>query len=99
MIIPNFYIWKKIVAAFWFVKLFYVTFMTIRFGAMKFQFYVSLCVAVTVFPILCMFISKVIRDFLEVIDENLELIETIKYILEVFPEAVLIRSCHNSSKK
>ena len=46
-----------------------------------------------------MMITKVLLEFLNLINKNEELIRTIKHILQVFPEAVLIQTYDDKTKK
>ena len=46
-----------------------------------------------------MMIAKVLLEFLNLINKNEELIKTIKHILQVFPEAVLIQTYDEKKNK
>ena len=91
--------WKKIVLAHIIVIFTYAIRMKVMFNGIPGQFWVSITMSSAVYTVSAILISKQIKDMLLIIQENKELIKTIRTILEVFPEGVLIRSWDPNTKK
>ena len=51
------------------------------------------------YPVISMGFAKLMMKFIVILHKNQELIETIKHILEVFPEAVIIRGFDKEKEK
>ena len=62
-------------------------------------YYVGFIFVTWVYPLIVMMIAKVLLEFLVLLHKNEELIKTINYILQVFPEAVLIQAFDEESKE
>lgn len=91
--------YKRILFAYFVSKLGYLVMMRLKHGElMPFELIASTIATSVIFVCLVISASKVIRNFLKLIYENKELITTIKHILEVFPEAVLIKKVESKSE-
>lgn len=58
----------------------------------------SIVCVIILFPLANLFISRQIKEMILLVKENKELIETIKSIIQVFPEGVLIRALDEKTK-
>ena len=70
--------------------------MTIKHGAMYFQFYFAIMLMSMLGPIASLIVCKNIVDFLKLLQKYEKLLRMIKNILQVFPEGVIIRSINSS---
>ena len=76
--------------AFWLVNIYYVVQVHLNYGIRNLQFYVAIPIINLLYPVIWMILSKIIKGLLQLIQQNQELVDTIKNMLEVLPEGVII---------
>lgn len=98
MCIVHFIEFKRIIKSYIFSKFVYIFLMTMKHGKLTFEFYFVFVSTSIMFTVTSISVSTMIRHLLTLIYENKELVSSIKKILEVFPEAVLIKTIESDSK-
>jgi hypothetical protein len=90
--------WRKLIVAYWAQRIFYLIMAYQKYGnQLKFINFMYQAVVLMLYPILCILILKMILIFLVSVHHNKKLASSIKNILQVFPECVIIRGKdHNS---
>ena len=73
--------------------------MEYKFDNVPIILYIALFFTMILFPITCITVAEKIKEAVHALKTNLSLIHTIKAILEVFPEGVLIRSLDSLTKQ
>lgn len=91
--------WKRLVITHYVIVFMYVCVNIKLFGSIPFKLTVTLAVFLTIFTSSCASMAKIIKEMLHLLKENKELIHTIKTILQLFPEGVMIRSLDPISLK
>ena len=91
--------WKKIVAWFYFIMILYVTMVYLYFDEVPVSLYASVLFTWLIFPITLIFTSQKIKEMIVLLKTKKELIHTIRSILQVFPEGVIIRSVDPVTKQ
>mmetsp|Transcript_37766 Transcript_37766/g.43411 ORF Transcript_37766/g.43411 Transcript_37766/m.43411 type:complete len:190 (-) Transcript_37766:91-660(-) len=72
---------------------------TYKYGEVQVFFYIGTITSMIMFPLVCMIVSKIILGFMDMLYKNRQLTMTIKHILEIFPEAVLIQNFDEKTQK
>lgn len=86
------------ITLYWFVQV--CSFIVLHMKYVISVFYYPGFIFVTIFiPLVCMIIARLILEFLMMIHNNQELINTIKKILLIFPEGILIQTVDEKSGK
>lgn len=82
---------KKILITYIWVKVYYLVLMSWVYGILPVRIYFSILMMFLVVPMWVVIMTKQILDFMKILYKNKELIATIKHILQIFPEGVIIR--------
>lgn len=91
---------NRIVAYFWVQKVMFISLMHFRFGnQLSFFFYSSYVLFMLLYPVICLWVCKILLNLIVSNHKNSDLIQTIRYILQVFPESVIIRSPGDGASK
>jgi signal transduction histidine kinase len=91
--------WKRV--AFWYLvqKVSFVSIMYWRYGSKLSSMMMIMQLLITLlYPSLCVVICRIVINFLIVVNKNKELANSIKHILQIFPEWVVIRDRNVDSK-
>ena len=84
--------WKKAVISFYIVTWSYIILLNIFYTNIPFMLYASIVVVCILYPITWLIISQKFKEMIILLKSNRDLIHTIRSILQVFPEGVIIRS-------
>ena len=87
------------VLAFWSIQIYNFIQIHLTYSDISHFFYLSYAFAVISLPLIIMLMCRIVLGFILVIYNNQDLIATIKRILEVFPEAIIIQSIDRDSDK
>ena len=87
------------VLSFWFIQAYNFIMIHLTYSSISHFFYLSYLFTVISLPLVIMVISRIILGFILMIHNNQDLIKTIKRILEVFPEAIIIQSFDKDTSK
>ena len=85
-------VWKHVVGVYLLVQLTQFIAVHILFPKLNAFLYISMLVSVVLYITISMLIAKFVKNFLEAINENKQLVETIKNILQSLPEGVIIET-------
>ena len=91
--------WKKIVVWFYIVMIAYIIAMNLKYDDVSFTLYASIACSCFIFPTTLIFISQKIKEMIILLKTKKDLIHTIRSILQVFPEGVIIRSVDPVAKQ
>ena len=91
--------WKRMVLLFWIIMSYYMITTHIQYGARDFPFYFAMVCTNVLVPLIIMVIARIVLGFIQLIQKNQELVKTIKHILQVFPEGVIIQSYQETPSK
>lgn len=91
--------WKKVIIGFTIVQFLYIILVHIKFGSRELFFYCGLGSLILFFPVGSIGISNMVKDLILTVHENKELVNTIKNILQVLPESVIVQSLDSNSQK
>jgi signal transduction histidine kinase len=85
--------WKRLILTFWMHRVLHLYLMCSKYGSdVLFVNILAQVVMMFLFPVICILIWKVVLDFLIEADKNKIMADSIKCILQMFPEAVVIRN-------
>ena len=84
---------------FWFVQIYNFVLLHITYNDISMYFYMGYTFITLLLPLVSMIVARILLGFLVVIHNNSELIKTIKKILEVFPEGIVIQSLDKRSQE
>ena len=84
---------------FWSVQLYNFVLLHITYINISLYFYLGYTLITLLLPLVSMIVARILLGFLVVIHNNSELIKTIKKILEVFPEGIVIQSLDKRSQE
>ena len=84
---------------FYFVQLYNFVLLHITYNDISMYFYMGYTLITLLLPLVSMIVARILLGFLLVIHKNKELIKTIKKILKVFPEGIIIQSLDKTSKE
>ena len=84
---------------YWFVRISYIISVHLAYDKISVYFYPGFTFVTVLIPLVCMIIARLILTFLMMIHNNQELNKTIKKILLIFPEAILIQTINDNSGK
>ena len=90
---------EKIVITFWGVSLFFIISVTKTHDEVPLRLYLSFLFIWILFPMCCFFIAEKVKQIFVYMKENKDLIHTIRTILLLFPEGVIIRSIDPVTKE
>ena len=96
--IATWFHWKKMVLLFWSIQLYNFVMLHITYEYISTYFYCGYAIIVILLPLIWMVIARTLLGFILMIHNNHDLIETIKKILEVFPEGIIIQSLDKDSQ-
>ena len=85
------------ISLYWFVQISYIISVHLTYDKISVYFYPGFTFVTVLIPLVCMIIARLILAFLMMIHNNQELTKTIKKILLIFPEAILIQTVDNNS--
>ena len=91
--------WKRMIALYWFVQLWNFIMLHSTYSTINVYFYPGFIFITSLLPLVWMIIARLILAFLMMIHNNQELIKTIKKILLIFPEAILIQTVDEDSER
>ena len=91
--------WKKIVITFWGVSLFFIIAITETYQEVPLKLYLSFLFIWILFPMWWFFIAEKVKQIFVYMKANKDLIHTIRTILLLFPEGVIIRSIDPVTKE
>jgi len=91
--------WKRIVAANWWVMLTLLGWVQYTYGTVPFYLKLGSIYSAIIYTFVWINHSQQLKEHLKVLKENKDLIKTIKTILQIFPEGVIIRSLDPESLK
>ena len=84
---------------FWSVQVYNFVLLHITYNNISLYFYLGYTIITLLLPLVSMIVAHILLGFLVVIHNNSELIKTIKKILEVFPEGIVIQSLDKHSQE
>ena len=90
---------NKMVLAFWAIQIYNFVQIHLTYSNISTFFYLAYIFVVISLPVVTMVIARILLGFILIIHNNQELIKTIKKILEVFPEGIIIQSFDKVSNK
>ena len=90
--------WKKLIVVFWVIMLLLLILTTMKYDHVTIHLYVSILTICLMFPVTTMFYWIKFKQTILLVKTNKELTHTIRTILQVFPEGVIIRSLDDVSK-
>ena len=91
--------WRKVVLGFWGVSLFFVIAATETYDEVPLKLYLAFLFVAILFPMWCFFIAEKVKQIFVYMKINKDLIHTIRTILLLFPEGVIIRSIDPVTKE
>ena len=91
--------WKKLVGIIWISLLLLLVLVTKKYENVSLALYISIFMVWSMFSITTVFYWTKIKETILLIKTNKDLIHTIRSILQMFPEGVLIRSFDDTTKK
>ena len=91
--------WKKVVLTFWGVTLAFVIAATETYEEVPLKLYLAFLFVGILFPMCCFFIAEKVKQIFVYMKANKDLIHTIRTILLLFPEGVIIRSIDPVTKE
>ena len=91
--------WKKMIFIFIFVQICNFIGIHMIYSDIPLYFYCGFICLSVIYPWIVMMIAKVLLEFIHLIHKNEELVRIFKHILQVFPEAVLIQTYDEKTKK
>ena len=93
------FIGNNMIFMFYFVQLYNFVLLHITYNDISMYFYMGYTLITLLLPLVSMIVARILLGFLLVIHKNKELIKTIKKILKVFPEGIIIQSLDKTSKE
>ena len=91
--------WRRVVAWFYVVMIVYIILLNWYYNRISFTFYSSILITWAIFPVTLVFISQKIKEMIILLKTKRDLIHTIRSILQIFPEGVIIKSIDPVSKR
>ena len=91
--------WKKVVLTFWGITLAFVIAATETYEEVPLKLYLAFLFVGILFPMCCFFIAEKVKQIFVYMKANKDLIHTIRTILLLFPEGVIIRSIDPVTKE
>ena len=91
--------WKRMITLYWIIKGLNTIALVMKYNSkIVIYYYFGISLSAVAFPLIWMLISKIILGLFEQLQRNKKLIKSIKNILEVFPESVLIQSLDENTR-
>ena len=90
--------WRKLIYVFWIIMTLFLLFTYFKYDNVPIILYVSIWTLSVMFPVATMFYWVKLKETILLVKTNKELTHTIRTILQVFPEGVVIRSLDSISK-
>ena len=91
--------WKKLIIVFWITMSCLLIISTTKYENTPIVLYVAILTHSIMFPVATMFYWIKIKETILLVKTNKDLIHTIRMILQVFPEGVVIRSLDSNTKQ
>ena len=91
--------WRKVVLTFWGVSLVFIVAATETYDEVPLKLYLAFLYVWILFPMWCFFIAEKVKQIFVYMKINKDLIHTIRTILLLFPEGVIIRSIDPVTKE
>ena len=91
--------WKRMIVLFYILQIIYFVVLHLTYKNISVHFYPAFIFATILIPLVWMIIARIILAFLKLIHNNEELVKTIKKILQIFPEGILIQTLDQDSEK
>ena len=91
--------WRKLVAIIWVALIILLVLVSIKYSDVSLALYISIMMVWAMFASTTIFYWIKIKETILLIKTNRDLTHTIKAILQVFPEGVLIRSLDETARK
>ena len=91
--------WKKLIVVFWVTMTWLLVITTIKYDNVPIILYVSIFTLSIMFPCATMFYWVKFKETILLVKTNKDLIHTIRTILQIFPEGVIIRSLDPITKQ
>ena len=91
--------WKKMVFVFMVVQTYNIILLHINYTKISTYLYVGYMFATVLIPLIWMIVARILLGFISLQHNNQELINTIKRILQVFPEGIIIQSLDENTRK
>ena len=92
------FIGNKMVFLFWSIQIYNFVMLHLTYKELSTYFYLGYFIIAVLLPLISMVIARILLGFILLIYNNQELIKTIKRILEVFPEGIIIQSFDKETK-
>ena len=99
MSISTWFYWKRMVAIFWIVQIYSFIQLHLKYAYISSYMYTGWIFIWIFFPWLSMVVAKILLGFILMLSNNHELINTVKKILQVFPEGIVIQSFDENTQK
>ena len=87
------------VISFWIIQGYQFLLIHLKYANVSKYYYFGFFFSSVLIPLVCMVIARIILGFINLVYTNQELVQTIKKILQVFPEGIIIQSLDERSKK
>ena len=97
--IATWFHWRKMVLLFWSIQIYNFIMLHITYRDISTYFYWGYAIIVLLLPLISMVIARILLGFILMIHNNQDLICTMKKILEVFPEGIIIQSFDENSQQ
>ena len=91
--------WKKMIIVFTVVQIYNIIQIHINYSDVSSYFYMGYMVATLLIPLVWMIVARILLGFIQLQHNNQQLINTIKKILQVFPEGIIIQSLDENTKE
>ena len=91
--------WKRMVLLYWIIQVINFIVLHLTYEKLTVFFYPGYIFTTILLPLVSMVIAKIILTFLTLIYKNQKLVSTIRKILQIFPESILIQSLDQVSGK
>ena len=91
--------WIIVVCSFYIFFISYAIWWNLQYDNIPFSFFVSFLFVIIIFSLICILISKKLKEIIILLKTKKDLVHTIQTILKVLPEGVIIRSFDPITKK
>ena len=91
--------WKRVLISFYVISTIYIVLLNLFFNDVPFTLYAAFIVIWILLPITIFLFSQKMVEMFILMKTNKDLIHTIRSILQIFPEGVIIRSIDPTTKK
>ena len=91
--------WKKMIIVFMIVQVYNIVQIHLNYSDVSNYFYMGYMVATLLIPLVWMIVARILLGFIQLQHNNQQLIKTIKKVLQVFPEGIIIQSLDKNTKE